>query len=97
MKKHKHDALIRAWLDNGMPQVECRIDQHYQWTVSSTPQWQEDMEYRLVYPPKPKKQIKMLCWYDQTTRRLLWVQESACVSGCRVRVPAQDITIEVEE
>ena len=97
MKKHKHDALIREWLDNGMPQVESSYNGSGTWNNIDNPSWHENYEYRLVYPPKPKKQIKMLCWYDQTTRRLLWVQESACVSGCRVRVPAQDITIEVEE
>lgn len=93
MKKHKHDAIIREWLDNGMPQVE--VFGSGLWVNADTPMFYESREYRLVYPPKPKKQIKMLCWMIGSG--LYWCKEEAVVGSDWFRVPAEDKVIEVEE
>lgn len=95
MKKHKHDALIREWLDNGMPSVQ--VDNSGVWEHVVTPMWYVNRNYRLAYPPKPKKQIQMLCWYDNVTSRLVWASEFSPVSGDWIHVPAEDKVIEVEE
>ena len=95
MKKHKHDALIREWLDNGMPQVESSYNGSGTWNNIDNPSWHENYEYRLVYPPKPKKQIKMLCWL--VGNGLAWYKEGGTVGYDWKRVPLCDQVIEVEE
>ena len=97
MKVHRHAAIIKEWLDNGMPQVQSSITGSEWYNESSSPQWLEKLHYRLVYPPKPKKQkqIKMLCWF--TGVHLYWVTENAPVRDCWIRVPVEDKLIETEE
>lgn len=92
---HKHDKLIREWLDNGMPQVECSCNSGDTWSIIRSPSWQEEYTYRLVYPEESKRTVNMLCWYDSATMRLVWVNEIAYISGDWVRVPSEDKVIEI--
>lgn len=97
MKKHVHEALIKEWLDTGMPHVEYRMNSRDSWGLcSDNPCWIENGEYRLVYPPKPKRQIKMLCYYDTVTEKLLWSSPNF-TSGNWIRVSAEDKEIEIDD
>jgi len=95
MKKHKHEALILEWLQNGMPQVQSSITGSEWYNESSSPQWLEKLYYRLVYPPKPKKQIKLLCYFNGDG--LFWTTRKNMEEFGNKRVPAEDKLIEIEE
>ena len=95
MKKHKHEAMIKEWLDNGMPEVEFQSLNGGGWSKIKNPAWDECYEYRLVYPPKPKKKIEMLCWLRNDM--LIWQMDRCSGDAHWKRVPSEDKIIEVDE
>ena len=64
------------------------------WDVATTPNWDwSAFDYRVA--PKPKKQIKMLCYL--TASELVWVLPDTIPSNTWTRVPSEDKIIEVDE
>ena len=64
------------------------------WHESDCQYWNwSDYDYRVA--PKPKKQIKMLAWFDRVN--LFWAKEAALALPSWTRVPSEDKIIEVEE
>lgn len=48
---HKHAELIKAWADGA--EIEFFDIFLKEWTISPTPNWSEDREYRIKPEPKP--------------------------------------------
>lgn len=64
------------------------------WGITANPVWDwYVLDYRVA--PKPKKQIKMLCYL--TAIDLVWVLDGTTPSNMWTRVPAEDKIIEVDE
>ena len=97
MKKvHKHDALIREWLDLGCPPVEIRgVNNPEEWfPATGHLAWNEGFEYRLVPPPKQKRTVKLEAWID-IGGELRHVTHKGYESW--TRQPSLDLEYEVEE
>ena len=95
MKKHRHEAMIKEWLDNDMPPVEELYEINSWASAGEYPQWFEVTKYRLVYPPKLKKKIEMFCWLCNDM--LIWQMDRCAIEPHWERVPSEDKIIEVDE
>ena len=76
-------------------EVICRNVALDRWDVATTPNWDwGHVDYRVA--PKPKKQIKLYCYFGNDT--LFWVSHEKLDDFPKyVRVPSEDKIIEVDE
>jgi hypothetical protein len=79
------------------PTKQIRLKVHNVWVDADEGFWRWDCPpeaYEIRDKPKPKKQVKLLAWFDGTT--LFLRTEDCSYISCR-RVPSEDKVIEVEE
>lgn len=75
---------------------EIEVFQWDRWEKWKVLSWSNTLEYR-ASPRQPKmKKVKMLC-YLVDNHRLAWLTENASKTHGLVRIPAQDIEIEVPD
>lgn len=74
---------------------EIEVDTGPHWEEWKGTAWMDYMTYR-ARPRQPKmKKVKMLCWFDGFA--LFWRKESMNLDKQWIRIPAQDIEIEIPE
>ncbi len=79
------------------PTKQIKLKVHEDWYDSNEGFWAWERppeDYEIRDKPKPKKQVKLLAWFDGT--RLLLRTEDCNYLSCQ-RVPSEDKVIEVEE
>jgi len=48
---HKHAAIIKAWADG--EQIQAKLPEKLDWTDTTWPGWNTDIQYRIKPEPKP--------------------------------------------
>ena len=105
MTRRAHADLIIEWANDDRIVVEACEDDDKTWSEVHNPGWYPDNEYRLVYPPKPKKVMWqwLIRYLDEffSTQKYFADKESAekDYGGTRFIVlhPIQSTRVEVEE